>query len=163
MRRINGARRPPSRAVVAVMQLGSLGGPWAVGAVVARRDRSRGAAVAIAGSATWGGAKLVKRFVRRDRPSGLLEGILVHGRPQTGLGFPSGHAAVAACTAVTASGAAGRPVDVALAAAAGLTGLTRIRVGAHLPLDVVGGWGLGVLTGALGVSVLGRVRPWSRR
>ena len=63
------------------------------------------ATVAIAGTATWGVAKLVKRVVKRGRPHGLLEGILIHGARQTGLGFPSGHAAVSACTAFVARGA----------------------------------------------------------
>jgi undecaprenyl-diphosphatase len=41
---------------------------------------------------------------------------------------------------------------------ASLTGLSRIYYGAHLPLDVVGGAGLGIACGALALLATGEPR-----
>jgi len=134
--------------LAAVMQFGSLGGSWATGAVVAALGhRRRGAAVATAGTATWLAAKGVKRATGRGRPADHLDGIRIRGGPQRGLGFPSGHAAVAMCTAAVAGPALAPPARGALYAATAVTGFARIYVGAHLPLDVVGGAGLGAAVG----------------
>ena len=64
--------------------------------------------------------------------------------PADGLGFVSGHAAVAAALAAAAwpwLGRTGRIVAVGLVV---VVCVARIHVGAHLPLDVIGGVGLGV-------------------
>ena len=81
----------------AVMQAGSLAAVFvAAGLALAARRPRLAADVALSGTTAWVSAKLVKPVVRRDRPEALLPGVTVYGRPQTGLGFPSGHAAVAA-------------------------------------------------------------------
>ena len=62
------------------------------------------------------------------------------------LGFPSGHAAVAAAlTAVVAAHLSRRWLIIALGSA---VILGRLYVGAHLPLDVVGGVALGAVAGS---------------
>ena len=137
-------------AIWPVMQMGSLGAVFATAAGVHRRTRDPHltAVVAVGGIAAWGGIKLVKPFVARGRPASLLDDVRVRGHAQSGLGYPSGHAAVSVTLALLAapSPAAGA---VSLAAAA-LTGLSRIYVGAHLPLDVVGGVAAGTLAGIVG-------------
>lgn len=136
-----------------VMQMGSLGAVYvAAGAVLhRRRDPRSGAIVAAAGTAVWGGIKLVKPLVGRGRPAALLADVEVRGPAQTGLGYPSGHAAVSVTLALlaTRSPAARR---IALSAAA-LTGISRIYVGAHLPLDVLGGFAVGTLVGLAGTRM----------
>ena len=87
-----------------VMQSGSLAAVFVAGglALAARRPRMA-LAVAASGSTAWASAKLVKRVVERGRPASLLPDVTVYGKPQTGLGFPSGHAAVAAAMMTAAS------------------------------------------------------------
>jgi membrane-associated phospholipid phosphatase len=113
--------------------------------------------VAMSGTAAWALAKGVKRVVGRGRPDGLADALRVRGRAQTGSGFPSGHAAVA--TALAAGTAAAvpalRPVLVGIAAT---VCLSRVYVGAHLPLDVIGGAALGFTIHA-SIELVTRERP----
>lgn len=136
-----------------VMQMGSLGAVYASAAAVHQRtgDRRAAAMVAVAGTAVWGGIKLVKPLVGRERPAALLADVEVRGPAQTGLGFPSGHAAVSLTLALLATRSpAARTVAVSAAA---LTGISRIYVGAHLPLDVLGGFAAGALAGLAGMPI----------
>lgn len=136
------------------MQLGSLAGVYAVGAALSRTGRTADAvATTLAGTAMWGGVKLIKGRIGRGRPTELLDEVSVRGPAQTGIGYPSGHAAVAATLALIA------PIpDPAIRAAAllvaGGVGGARIYVGAHLPLDVAGGLALGVLGGLAARALL---------
>ncbi len=64
------------------------------------------------------------------------------------LGYPSGHSAVAVTLAAIAARDHGRISGASLWAAAITVALSRMYVGAHLPLDVVGGAAIGVAIGA---------------
>ena len=77
------------------------------------------------------------------------------GAADSGLGFPSGHAAVSAAIAATAAPPDKAGAPYALAALAVTVGWTRIYAGAHYPLDVVGGWALGCLVGCATAAVAG--------
>jgi undecaprenyl-diphosphatase len=75
----------------------------------------------------------------------------VHGAVATGNGYPSGHAAVAFALATIAwlwFGPRSRIRWVLLGVAV-VVCFGRVYVGAHFPLDVVGGAALGVLSAAL--------------
>ncbi len=64
-------------------------------------------AIACAGTAAWLGAKLVKEAVGRGRPQGLLDDVNL--RPEwDGLGYVSGHAAVAFAIATVLAPRLGR-------------------------------------------------------
>ncbi|MBI2704485.1 MAG: phosphatase PAP2 family protein [Actinobacteria bacterium] len=147
----------------AVMQSGSLAsvGVAASAAAMARRP-STAVGLGLGGFAVWGGAKLIKRGIKRGRPAAHIDEVNVRGREQTGLGFPSGHAAVAFTLAVVATPVLPRPMKGAAWVAATTTALSRLYVGAHLPLDVVGGVGLGVAAGSLTNLALGdrAARRW---
>jgi glycosyltransferase 2 family protein len=139
-----------------VMQLGVIGAVPVVAALALglRKPRLALDAVLAAGS-IYLLAKLVKEFVQRGRPQTLLDGVHILGEPARGLGYVSGHSAVAVALATVASpylGRRGRRVAWTLAA---LVCLTRIYVGAHLPLDVLGGAALGWAAGGLVHLVLG--------
>jgi undecaprenyl-diphosphatase len=149
MRTVNGAPDAGYPPVYGVMQLGSLGGGLAAGALLLRRDRRTGIATMLAVTAAWGGSKLVKRSTGRGRPEAHLEEIVIRGAPQRGLGFPSGHAGVATVVALAAAPVVPRPVAVALAGAAVTTVFARVYVGAHLPLDVAGGAAMGLALGCV--------------
>lgn len=131
-----------------IMQMGSLGAVFTAAEGTRRRSgNERAATVAIVGTAVWGGVKLIKPLVGRGRPAAHLAAVHVRGQTQTGLGFPSGHAAVSLTLAMVASHSAGA-LPVALTAAA-VTSAARMYVGAHLPLDIVGGLCAGWMIGSV--------------
>jgi glycosyltransferase 2 family protein len=130
-----------------VMQLGSLGGAIVISAAVSAAGRPRlGRRLAVVATLSWTASKAVKPFVGRGRPTAEIPFTRVLGREQLGLGFPSGHTAVAAALAATLT----PQIDARLRPAVWLTvlgiGASRLYVGAHLPLDVVGGVALGIGT-----------------
>jgi len=121
----------------------------AVVALVFRRFRLA-LAILVAGVGVYLVALVVKGFVDRGRPAALITA--VEERELFGadsLGYPSGHAAVAAAlTVVVSAHLSVRWVIVALALEA-IVLFGRIYVGAHLPLDVIGGAALGAIAGSV--------------
>ena len=80
----------------------------------------------------------------------------MYGKQQTGLGFPSGHAAVAAAMMTAASPYLSPPARIAGWTVVCLVAAARMYVGAHLPLDAAGGLFLGWTAGnALGPAIAG--------
>jgi undecaprenyl-diphosphatase len=153
---VNGV--PLSLAVVwPVMQLGNLfAAPVAALVAAAFRRWRLAAELLLAGAGVWLLAKQVKRVVERGRPGALLTDVHLRGAPSGGLGFVSGHAAVVAGLLVVAwpwLNRTGRAVCLVLLLA---VCLARVQVGAHFPLDVVGGAGLGMLVGGAVRLLLGR-------
>ncbi len=133
-----------------VMQAGSLGAVGVAAGVAHRLGRPRqAAALGLSGAAIWAACKAVKPLVGRGRPEAHLDSVSVRGPAQTGLGYPSGHSAVAADLAFVALAGTATGVGLSMAAVAGVVGFARVYTGAHLPLDVLGGWGLGIAAGAL--------------
>lgn len=131
-------------------------------AVLFRRFRLA-LALVLAGVGVYLLALVVKQIVERGRPAALIPG--VEGRETFGegsLGFPSGHAAVAAAlTVVIAAHLSVRWAMAALALGAFVL-VGRLYVGAHLPLDVVGGAALGAVAGSL-VNLVVHPRAPGRR
>jgi len=161
---INDAPELVAQLLYPIMQLGTLAGPILVAAAVGffRRDWWLSAATLLSGLVTWFGAKGVKKLVDRGRPGAYLSEINIREGEGTGLGYISGHSAVAACAAVMAMTAVPTRWRPALAAAAGLVGLARIVHGVHLPADLVGGWSFGTLVALGALAVLDRIEPTHR-
>jgi membrane-associated phospholipid phosphatase len=146
----------PFAVVWVPMQLGNLlVVPVAVlAALVARRWRLA-SGLALAGVGVYVLAKVVKRFVERGRPGTLLEAVVVRGAEPHGLGFVSGHIGVVTALALVAVPWLPRWGRWALAGAVVAVFLARMYVGAHLPLDMLGGGGLGLAVGACVRLLLG--------
>ncbi len=132
------------------MQLGSLWGPLATGWWTWRRwHRWRPTVgVVVSGVAAWQLAKVVKSFTQRGRPAAELDHIVWRvGTPDEGLGFVSGHTAVAVAVLSVLWPRLDRRERVAGSMLAAVVAAARIHVGAHLPADTIGGAALGVVVG----------------
>ena len=132
------------------MQLGSLFGPFVVGGVAWWRLRRWRPAVGsvLVGVLAWQLAKVLKAAVERGRPFSLMNDFARRtGTPYEGLGFVSGHSAVACAVAAVVAPYVSRSRRGLVWTLAAVVGLSRIQVSAHMPLDVVGGAGLGFVVG----------------
>jgi len=139
-----------------VMQLGVIGAvPLVAGLALVTRRLRLAAYAALAGGTIYLVAKLVKVFVQRGRPQTLLDNVFILDVPDRGLGYVSGHSAVAVSLATVASPFLGRRARRVAWTLAGLVCVARIYVGSHLPFDVVGGAALGWAAGALVLLVFG--------
>jgi undecaprenyl-diphosphatase len=156
-RAVNGVDVVPFVLVWPVMQLGNLlvVPACVLLAAVFRRWRLA-AALLLAGAGTYYAAKVVKDIVVRGRPDDLLDDVVIRGTAALGRGFVSGHAAVVAALLATAWPWLGRRGRIGCLVLATAVCLARVHVAAHLPLDVVGGVGLGLLVAGAVRLVLGR-------
>ena len=92
--------------------------------------------------------RVVKAVVERERPGTSLGDIIARGDVALdGLSFPSGHAVITTAFAVALMGALPPRWRALPWVVVALNGLGRIYVGAHNPLDIVGGCGLGMVIG----------------
>ena len=117
----------------------------AIVAIVFRRFRL--AAVLLAsGCLAYALAKLGKQIVDAGRPLAVLPNadVIVRGAVAQGLGYPSGHSAVSAALAFAALPYLNGRYRWLILLVPLVVGFARIYVGAHLPLDVVGGWAIGI-------------------
>lgn len=155
---LNGLPRPVGVVLWAPMQLGSLAGGVLAGAALGLLDRSVATAAVLVGTVVvaWLLAKLVKGRVRRGRPADFFAEAVLREHAAD-FGYVSGHTMVAVALAVACGPAIPAGGELALLGACLLVGAGRLYVGAHLPLDVVGGAGLGVAVGAAGAVVLDTV------
>ena len=149
-REVNGASDRLRIPVRAVMQAGTFATVPVVSAVALLAGRRRLAVSLLAsGTVAWLGAKAAKPLAGRARPEGVLADVQVREGITGDLGWVSGHTAVATTLAYVGGDAAPRWARPLLLAVAAITGSGRMYVGAHLPHDVVGGAGLGMMISAL--------------
>ena len=139
-----------------LMQMGTFGTVPAVAALALLLGRRRlAAAVAVGGTAAWLLAKQAKPLGGRARPAAVLPDVRIREGIAGDLGWVSGHTAVAttiACVSWDAAPAWARPL---LVAGVATTAFGRMYVGAHLPLDLVGGAGLGLVVSSLARGLAG--------
>lgn len=95
--------------------------------------------------------QIIKRTVVRPRPEGVLRRAALVATPDR-YSFPSGHAAAAMSVAVVH--AVARPaLSAAFLLAAGVVGLSRVRLGVHYPGDVFVGQLAALLTAGVVLSL----------
>jgi membrane-associated phospholipid phosphatase len=139
-----------------VMQLGNvLVVPVVVGVAAFTRRFRLAVNLAVAGFGCYFLARLVKSLVHRGRPSQYLPGVNLHGPAASGLGYVSGHAAVAVALASVASPYLSRRARRVAWTLAAVVCLSRVYVGVHWPLDVIGGAAVGFAVGAAVHLILG--------
>jgi undecaprenyl-diphosphatase len=147
---VNGLPAWLERPLWAFQQVGNLAVAFGLVLLIAallRRPRLAVAAV-LAVVAKLGLERVVKSLVERRRPGSSIGDVVFHGDvPQHGLSFVSGHAVITTAMATALMAVLPkrwRPLPWVLV---GLNGLGRVYVGAHAPLDVVGGCALGLVIG----------------
>lgn len=144
--------------LIPVMQLGTLlAGPAAAVVAVWSNRRLLAGELLVAGLGGWLIGRGAKLLVGRPRPSYFVPETIIRGAEAGGLGYPSGHVTVATAVVVVLAAWLPRRWEAPLWVLALLVGVARMYVGAHLPLDVLGGAVLGALVGA-GVRALSHRR-----
>lgn len=86
-----------------------------------------------------------KLLVHRQRPGTTVSDAILRGVPRAGLSFPSGHAIIAFAIAGLLVLVLPRRWGVVAFVLAACNGLARVYLGAHNPLDVVGGAAIGLV------------------
>jgi undecaprenyl-diphosphatase len=136
--------------VFLVMQLGSFYGATVVvvGALLVGRARLA-FLMALSATTAWLMTELLKKLVRRPRPHVVMH-ITVHIVQWKSMqGFPSGHVAVVSAMAMVVSPYLKRGWKVVPWVVVAIVAVGRMYVGAHFPLDLVGGAAVGIAVGAV--------------
>jgi len=137
------------------MQFGTYVVTPVLAAIALTLHRGRMAAeLMIAGTLGYFSAKLFKELIGRPRPGALMDAMHLRGVGTTGGGFPSGHAAASAALAFVLFAWLPRRWGWGAVALAAAVAFLRVYTGAHLPLDVIGGAGLGIAAAAATTWVL---------
>jgi glycosyltransferase 2 family protein len=148
-RRANEAPDSWRAPVWTVMQAGTLVAAPAAAAVAFVVGRRTLAGRLLAGGAlAWFGAKAVKPMGGRERPGQVLGAVRIREGIEGDLGWVSGHAAVASTLALTAAPELPPAAAPLLAGVVATACFGRMYVGAHLPHDLIGGLGLGMVIAA---------------
>jgi membrane-associated phospholipid phosphatase len=140
----------------------------AIGYVVARsRSVLPVAAGALAAGLGWALAHVAKAVADRPRPYNAVAGAVLRQQPAHGTSFPSSHTAITLAVVIALLPFLARPLAMAGIGYAIGVGWSRIYLGVHYPLDVLGGAGLGAVAGGLTLLALGallhRARPGDRQ
>lgn len=141
---------PFNDLVYGITQTGSLGAVLVIVVVAIIFKRRKLAALVAANAAvTYIITVLLKELVARPRPAEILSGITVRLEFATGYGFPSGHTAIATVLALTLMPYTSRKYRWLLWAWIAAVAFSRMYLGVHAPLDIIGGFCIGVIV-ALG-------------
>jgi membrane-associated phospholipid phosphatase len=150
-RRVNhwpGWLYPPMWTVQLSGVIGAL--PLVAAAAALLRRLRLAAALAVAALLKVSLEAVAKMFVQRDRPAETLHDVILRGNSAAhGLSFPSGHAMVIFAIAALVAPYFKRWWKVLPWALAAAVCLSRVYLGAHFPLDVAAGAGLGMLIGGV--------------
>jgi undecaprenyl-diphosphatase len=138
------------RPMLAAQFLGVLAMPLVVaaGALVWRRWRLAAALVLVV-PLKLGLERVAKLLVQRQRPGTTVPDAILRGVPHGGLSFTSGHAIITFAIAGLLVLVLPRWWGVAAFVLATCNAVARVYLGAHNPLDVVGGAAIGLMIAAI--------------
>jgi len=119
-------------------------------AIVLRRPKLAVAAVGALGLKLFI-ERVVKEVIQRSRPGTSIGNIIMRGQNVSahGLSFVSGHAMITAALATILFPVLSRRWRWVPWAVVALNAVARVYVGAHNPLDIAGGTGLGIAIGSI--------------
>jgi len=119
---------------------------------------------AVAAGLAWALTHAAKAIAVRPRPYQVMADAVLRQPSAHGTSFPSSHTAVTLAIAIALVPFLARPLAAADIAYAALLGWSRVYLGVHYPLDILGGAGIGMAAGgavllALGTLLRGAGRP----
>ena len=96
-------------------------------------------------------AQVMKRLADQPRPLAVIPGLDTHGYPTSphGNAYPSAHTALVVAAVSALWPWMGWPQRIVGVAFAVLVACNRVYIGAHWPIDVVGGAAIGLLAGTV--------------
>lgn len=101
--------------------------------------------VTVLALATFGITELLKILVARPRPYIALNSVVSRDIIAAGMGYPSGHTAIVTMTGLSLSFLLPKNIRWVVFVWIGLVGVSRMYLGVHAPLDIVGGILLGTI------------------
>jgi membrane-associated phospholipid phosphatase len=115
--------------------------------------RNRSILPVVAGGAAagvaWLLAHVAKAIADRSRPYQVAADAVLRQQPAHGTSFPSSHTAVTLAVAIALVPFLARPLAAAGIGYAVLAGWSRVYLGVHYPLDILGGAGIGMAAAAV--------------
>jgi membrane-associated phospholipid phosphatase len=136
--------------LVAITQLGSV---WVIPILVlvayAHKMYKLAFKLTVNGAIAVVAVEYIKHIVARPRPGGLVDGVTQRGLHVNGYGFPSGHTTIVTVMALTLLPYIPRKYQWAPWLAIVLVAFSRVYLGVHSPLDVLGGFALGIMIASL--------------
>ena len=147
---INGLPGWLYRPMLVAQYLGVLVVPLivAAGALAFRRWRLAAALVLVV-PVKLAAEKVPKLLVERERPGTTVPDAILHGVPSAGLSFTSGHAIITFAIAGLLALVLPLRWGIVAFVLATLNAVARVYLGAHNPLDVVGGAAIGLAIAAV--------------
>jgi undecaprenyl-diphosphatase len=110
---------------------------------------------AVAAGAAWLLANAAKAIADRPRPYQVIADAVLRQQPAHGTSFPSSHTAVTLAVALALVPFLARPLAATGIGYAVLVGWSRVYLGVHYPLDVLGGAGIGLAVAGAILLALG--------
>lgn len=134
---------------VIVTYLGSIFALLAItAALVAIKKHYWAIQVFLAGFLAWAGANAIKVAQIRERPYDLLPNVHLAEAKDLTAGFPSAHTALITAAVLVLFANETRKIYWLLVLAVVLVSISRMVVGVHAPIDIVGGIGVGLMVGS---------------
>lgn len=132
---------------IAVTQFGSAGVAVIISLILLtgrEKSQHRGRLVLANSAITYGLVAAAKLLVGRPRPVELVQNLQQYDILVSGLGYPSGHTALATVISLVIMPFMPRNLRLLPLLWILLVGLSRVYLGVHAPLDIAGGFALGL-------------------
>ncbi len=110
-----------------------------------KRAQHKGRVVLVSGLITYFFVESIKQLIARPRPAEIIAGVFQREPLVTGFGFPSGHTALATVISLITIQYLPKNWHWLPLVWIGLVAWSRLHLGVHAPLDVIGGFSLGIV------------------